>query len=74
MSGFSVRKALAGFIFIYINLGILTTLGANFRITAFCNNILDLLQMRGFFTFIKNYKKNNIFFQIISMIGTKIIC
>jgi len=29
-----------GFIFIYINLGILTTLGANFRIAAFCSNII----------------------------------
>jgi len=42
MSGFLVMKALAGFIFIYINLGILTTLGAKYRITAFCNNIIDL--------------------------------
>jgi len=29
-------------IFIYINLGILTTLGANFKITDFCNNTIDL--------------------------------
>jgi len=52
MSRFWVGKALAGFIFIYINLGILTTLGANFNIAAFCNNILDL------------YKKIKIFIQI----------
>jgi len=42
MFNFSVEKALAGFIFIYINLDILTTLGAKYRNAAFCNNTIDL--------------------------------
>jgi len=51
-----VRRLWLGFIFIYINLGILTTLGAKYRIAAFCNNTIDLYKETRYFKNAKTQK------------------